>query len=333
MTKKYIVTGGGGFVGKAICLALRKEGHEVIAIARNSYPELESAGVGVIQADISIKREFYSYVFSGADGVFHVASKVDMWGRYEDFFRTNVLGTRNIIQACREQGVRKLVYTSTPSVVAGSSDLENIDESYPYPEEYKAFYPKTKSLAEKEVLAAGRSRDLFALSLRPHLIFGLGDRNFVPTILRRAKEGRLMQVGKGENLVDFTYIEDCVQAHLCAMQALDENPACRGKAYFISQGDKVGLWWWIGEVLKRNGLPPLKRRVPKGVAYSLAWLCELFTSILPYHPEPLLTRFLVSEMSTHHYFNIKAAKRDLRFNPSCTVKEALDGTFGQLKGT
>ena len=327
--KKYIVTGGGGFVGKALCLRLKGEGHEVIALGRREYPELEAAGVKTFQLDISSDRSLFAPIFHGADAVFHVAAKVDMWGRYEDFFRSNVLGARNIIACCKEQRVPKLIYTSSPSVIAGDSDLEGVNESYPYPRRHKAFYPMTKAMAEREVLAACESRDFFSISLRPHLIFGPGDQHFVPTILERARSGRMLQVGSGRNLVDFTFIEDCIEAHLCALRALDSNPACRGRAYFISQGEPFPMYGWINKVLALNGLPPVQRKVPKMAAKLVAWCCETASSILPGHPEPLLTRFLVSEMTTHHYFDISRAREDLGYKPSCSIEQALERTFAR----
>jgi 2-alkyl-3-oxoalkanoate reductase len=191
-----------------------------------------------------------------------------------------------------------------------------------------AYYPQTKAMAEREVLAANGQNGLYTISLRPHLIFGPGDERFVPTILKRARAGRLVQIGNGENLVDFTYIDDCVQAHLRALLALDENPYARGKAYFISQGNPVKLWWWIGEVLKRNKAPEIKRRISKNVATVIAGGLELACRALPSYPEPRLTRFLVSEMATHHYFNITRAREELGYQPTCSVKEALARTFG-----
>jgi nucleoside-diphosphate-sugar epimerase len=169
------------------------------------------------------------------------------------------------------------------------------------------------------------------VALRPHLIFGPGDNHFVPTILERARAGRLVQVGAGDNLTDLTYIDDCVQAHLLAMEALDLSPACRGKSYFISQGEPVPMWRWIGEVLSRSGLPAISRRIPAGLAMALAQTLEWGSRLIPGSPEPLLSRFLVSQMATSHYFNISAAGRDLSFYPRFSMREAMDLTFPGTK--
>ncbi len=323
---KYVVTGGGGFVGKKLCLLLAGDGHEVCSVSRKRYPELEEKGIRCCQADLASATDAYDWAFAGAEAVFHVAAKVDMWGRYEDFFRANVLATRNVISLCRERGVRKLIYTSSPSVVADGTDLKGVDESYPYPRHFSAFYPQTKAMAEQEVLRANSSF-LWTVALRPHLIWGPGDTNLVPTVLARARAGKLVRIGKGENKVDISYIEDCAAAHLCALNALEQNPQCRARAYFISQGEAVNLWDWLNEILLRHNLAPVSRSIPKGPALCLAGVMELWAQLMPGSKPPLLTRFLVSEMATSHYFNISAARQELGYAPRFSVAEAMKIAF------
>jgi 2-alkyl-3-oxoalkanoate reductase len=313
-------------LAKALVKHLRAAGHRVCSIARGNYPELESIGIETCQADIGKETEAWEDRFRGADGVLHTAAYVKMWGRYEDFFRTNVLGSRNIIECCKKYGVPKLVFTSSPSVVADGTNLCGVDESYPYPAHYDAYYPETKAQAEREVLSAN-SVQLRTIALRPHLIFGSGDTNLIPTLLAKARAGRLVQIGEGSNLSDFSYIEDCVQAHIQALTALESRADCGGRAYFVSQGNPVPLWEWVEKVLNYSGLPPLKRKIPSALAYGLASVCEFICRHLPGTPEPPLTKFLVSEMYTSHYFNITAARRDLGYAPSLNVWQALEKTF------
>lgn len=323
--KTYIVSGGGGFVGRALARRLVGEGHRVVTLARSAYPELAQDGIEHHQVDLSSPPEMWRHLCRGADGFFHVAAKVDMWGRYEDFFAANVIATRNVLAVCRSEGIRKLVFTSSPSVVADGTDLCGVDESYPYPNHHDAFYPETKALAEREVLAA---TDLWAVALRPHLIWGPGDTNLIPTILERARAGRLVRIGAGTNRVDITFIDDCVEAHLRALQALESNPACRGRAYFISQGEPVELWSWVNEVLVANALPPVTRRIPRRVAAAIATVAEFIARRTPGGREPFLTRFLVAEMATSHYFDITAARSLLGYVPRYTVAEGMRRTFG-----
>ena len=155
--------------------------------------------------------------------------------------------------------------------------------------------------------------------------------NFVPTILKKAKKKQLLQVGEGNNKVDLCYIEDCVQAHILAIEALDMNPDSRGRPYFISQGEPVKLWDWINEVLENNNLEKISKKISYKLAYSLASILEFISNILPNKPEPRLTKFLVSEMATHHYFDISASKKELKYSPKFSIREAMESTFTSSK--
>jgi nucleoside-diphosphate-sugar epimerase len=230
---KAVVTGGGGFVGGAICRRLQALGHDVTALGRRPNPEMAAAGIRTVSHDLTATdaASTLADILAGADCVFHTAAHVKMWGPREAFVRGNIGATENVIVACRAAGVGKLIFTSSPSVVATDHDLRGIDESQPYPSRYRAFYPETKAAAERAVLAA-HGATLRTISLRPHLIFGPGDTNLVPTILKRARAGRLVQVGDGTNVVDLTFIDDCVSAHLLAAAALDDRPAAGGRAFF-----------------------------------------------------------------------------------------------------
>jgi nucleoside-diphosphate-sugar epimerase len=304
----------------------------VLSLSRKAYPELDAIGVRTAQVDIGAPVESWAHLFEGYDGVFHTAAKVDMWGRYRDFFHTNVEGTRNIIAACKSAGVRAFVFTSSPSVVHTGQDLLGVDEQQNYPDHFHAFYPQTKAQAEREVRAADDREGLRTVALRPHLIWGPRDTNLIPTIVERARLGKLTRIGSGSNRVDLTFIEDCVQAHVAAMRTLETEPdRAGGKAYFISQGEPVDMWRWIDRVLAAHELPPVSRSIPTSVAMPLALVIESVARVLlmfGIEVKPLLTRFLVSEMATSHYFNINAAKRDLGYAPTFTIEEAMLKTFG-----
>ncbi len=321
--RRAVVTGGGGFVGRYLVKRLLGEGYQVLSVARGKYPFLTEWGAECLKADLAEDSGGLTKAFAGADVVFHAAAKVEMWGDYQDFFRVNVEGTRNVIRACQQAGVSRLVFTSSPSVVAGGEDLCGVDESYPYPDHYLAHYPATKALAEQEVLAADGSGGLSALSLRPHLIWGPGDVNLIPTVIERARAGRLVRIGGGANLSDFTYIDECVDAHLLAAEALASRPESRGKAYFITQGEPVRLWWWVDQILECAGLPPVSRAVPRAAAEAIAVVCEFISRATRSKNEPYLTRFLVKEMATSHYFNITRARDLLGYAPKFSTPERL----------
>jgi len=323
--KTALVTGGGGFLGQALISALCARGLSVRSIGRGEYPQLRKLGVAHHRLDLSLESEALVKLCEGVDVIFHTAAKVAMWGRPEDFYATNVLGTENLLKAAQVTGVERFVFTSSPSVIANGLDLKGVDEQQPYPAKYLAHYPQTKAQAEKLVLTAGKSGRIKTASLRPHLIFGPGDTNLVPTIVAKAKSGRLRIIGDGNNLSDFTYIADCVEAHLLAAVALGHNTAVSGEAFFISQSDPVPLWNFVNLVLRYHNFEPISSKFNPRLAYALATLSELRAKIL--NQEPALTRFLVEEMSTSHFFNIDKAKNLLGFRPSCGVFAALEKTL------
>jgi nucleoside-diphosphate-sugar epimerase len=324
---KSLVTGGSGFVGKALAKALIAKGHSVVVTSRKNIPDLESFGATIIKVDLTRDISVLKPYLRDADAVFHTAAKVSMWGLFEDFYRTNVEVTRSLLKLAQEVGVERFIYTSSPSVVASGADLCNVDESVPYPDHYEAYYPQTKAEAEREVLAMNSHQGMKTIALRPHLIFGPGDSNLIPTIIAKAQAGRLVRIGDGKNLTDLTYIDDCVDAHIAAYESLSTNPRAAGRPYFISQGEPVVMWEWIDSVLRSFQLGPVNRSIPLSVARLLANGAEWWANRMTPGKEPFLTSFLVSEMATSHYFNINAARRELGYVPRRKIQEAMHQTF------
>lgn len=178
---KILVTGGGGFLGTEICAQLLKKGHEVTSVSRNHYPHLDEMGVSSIQADLSSAE----LDLSSFDAVIHTAAKAGVWGKYDEFYQANFIATQNIIEAVKKSGVKRVVYTSSPSVVFGKEDIENGDESIPYPKKFYSHYAKTKAMAEE--FALGSSDDKTQIvSIRPHLIWGEGDPHIAPRLVMKA---------------------------------------------------------------------------------------------------------------------------------------------------
>ncbi|MBA2664940.1 MAG: NAD-dependent epimerase/dehydratase family protein [Bradymonadaceae bacterium] len=319
---RALVTGGGGFLGKAIAAQLLARGDEVRVFARADYPELREMGAETVRGDIANATEVAAAA-AGCDVVFHVAAKAGVWGPYEDFYRTNVEGTRAVIAACLEHGVKRLVYTSSPSVVSGDHDLLGVDESVPYPTHYIAHYPKTKAEAERLVRAAN-GPTLSTVSLRPHLIWGPGDNHLVPRIVARARSGKLRKIGDGRYLVDSVYIDNAALAHLLAAEHLTPDSPVAGKVYFISQDEPVDVGELMDRIIAAAGLPPVTRSVPPKLAYFAGWLSEKLYTALGKKEEPLMTRFVAKQLSTAHYFDISAAKADFGYAPTVSIDEGME---------
>jgi len=327
---KALVTGGGGFLGSAIVRMLHERGDEVSVLGRGTYPHIAAYIKRAFQADIRLAPAV-ARACEGMEIVFHVAALAGIWGRRRDFWPINVEGTRNVIEACRANGVPRLVYTSSPSVVFGRDDLCGVDESTPYPPRYLAAYPETKAAAEQMILAAN-SASLATVALRPHLIFGPGDPHLIPRVIARARTGRLRQVGDGRNLVDVTYIDNAARAHVQAADALGPGSRCAGKVYFISQGKPVELWPWLNDLLKGVGAPVVTRAVSFDNAYRVGAAFELMYRTLGIIREPPMTRFLASQLAKSHYFDISAARRDFGYDPVVSTGEGVRRAVGSMRG-
>jgi nucleoside-diphosphate-sugar epimerase len=322
-----LVTGGTGFLGRWLVARLLAEGRSVTVLGRTPAPDLEAEGVRFIRCSLDDTTAVRA-ACAGVDTVFHTAAKVGVWGRYADFFRTNVLGTRALLEGCREHGVKHFVHTSTPSVVYNGQPLANANESLPLTTHCPSPYPLTKAIAEREVLAAN-SDSLRTIALRPHLIWGVGDPHLVPRVLARARAGRLRIVGSGQNRVDLVHVENAVDAHLLAEAALqrfhllsENGQGARradGRAFFITNGEPVVLWDWINGLLVALGEPPVTKKISLGAARAAGAACELLWNLLPLRTEPPLTRFVATELAKDHWFDLSAARRDLGYSPRVSM--------------
>lgn len=326
---RALVTGGGGFLGQAIVRRLIARGDNVRSLQRSAAPTLEEWGVDCVRGDLTDLAQVQAAA-EGCDLIFHVAAKAGVWGAFDDYYRANVVGTDNVLAACRKLGISKLVYTSSPSVVFTGHDEQGIDESVPYPKTYLTHYPQTKAMAEQRVLAANGAT-LSTVALRPHLIWGPGDNHLVPRLIQRAKSGRLRRVGQGENLVDATYIDNAADAHLLAADRLGVDSPVAGKAYFISNGEPIPLWTFVDRLLACADVPPVSRSISASTALFAGTILEFLYRVTGRHDEPSMTRFVARQLSTSHWYRLDAARRDLGYDPQVSIEEGLSRLKASLQ--
>jgi len=320
---RTLVTGGGGFLGLYLVEGLVAAGHQVRVLCRGRYAALEALGVETVRGDLR-DATVVSAACNGVDVVFHTAAIPGVWGPRSLYFGINVTGTQNVVAACEKQGVRRLIYTSSPSVIYDGSEHVNGTESLPYPSRWLCHYPQSKALAEQAVLAAAHSGDLRTVSLRPHLIWGPRDNHLIPRLILAARQGRLRQVGDGQNLVSVAYVENVAAAHLLAEESLRASPAISGKAYFINEPEAVNLWDWINLLLYRSGLPPVTGRISASAAWRLGAILEGAWTLLRLRGEPPMTRFVASQLAGSHYYSVSAAERDFGYRPTVSISEGLE---------
>ncbi len=331
---RSLVTGGLGFVGRHLVNALADRGDEVTAADVRATPDMRwRDDVRLLQLDLR-DADAVAAAVEGQDLVFHNASLVHTkHNRVRDVWDVNLGGTEHVLAACRAHGVKRLVYVSSASVVYEGRDIENGDEALPYSQVSQAPYADSKIAAEKLILAAS-GPELATVSLRPHVIFGPGDVRLLPTILERARAGKLkFQVGSGKHLSDFTYIDNLVDALLTAGDRLTPDSPIAGQAYFITNGEPMGFWDFVKRVLAGLELPPIRGRVPYALAYSVAALAEAWDTLKggTLHAEDGMSRFAIRYLCTHHYFSIEKAARDLDYAPAISIAEGIARTVAAIK--
>lgn len=322
---KALVTGAGGFLGGAIARTLRTRGDHVRAFSRGEHPELGAYGIRQHQGDVA-DLDALTDATRGVDVVFHAAAKVGAGGRSTDFYDTNVTGTVNVLAACRECGVPALVYTSTPSVVSGATELEGADESVGYATHYEADYGRTKAEAERLVLSS-TSQEFKAVALRPPLIWGPRDTSLLPRIIERGKNGALRRIKGPPTRTDITYIDDAVQAHLLAADLLvaggEGARRISGRPYFVSSGEPVEIWDFVNRLLDAAGERPIRKSVSLRTALVVGWVFEKVHALSGAKGDPRMSRWIVRQLTTARWFDISAARRDLGYEPRVSLEDGM----------
>jgi nucleoside-diphosphate-sugar epimerase len=335
-----LVTGGSGFLGKAIVREFLDanspvEAGELRILDTREYDGPADDRIHFLKGDIC-NYEDISNACRGIDLVIHTAAIVD-WGTKseKEVYHTNFTGTQQVIKACKEHGVSMLVYTSSLDAVITGRPLVDIDESQPYPEKHLNMYCESKCLSEKLVLAENNER-LRTCALRPSDIYGENDPYHVPPLIDMAKGGFYVRIGNGSAKSQHVYVRNMAWAHVLAARALAENnPDVCGNMYFITDGPGANFFTFFDAIVAASGyrIWPHNFRLPAGLMYFLGTVSEylawLVRPIKQYNPK--LSRFAVMYTCTDFTFAPEKANRDFGFYPKYSKEEAFDNTVSFFK--
>ncbi|MEU2512524.1 NAD-dependent epimerase/dehydratase family protein [Streptomyces syringium] len=320
---KVLITGGNGFLGRAVCRRLTEAGHDARSFHRHHSPELTALGIRQHLGDLR-DADAVGRATAGCEAVVHAAARVAQGGAPAPFFGVNVTGTRHVLDACRRHGVGVLVHTSSPSVVFAGADIAGDDESLPYAPAPLGPYAASKAVAERLVLAAN-GPDLATAALRPHWIWGPGDPHFAPRLTRAARSGLFPVPGGGRKPVDTVHIENAALAHLLALDRVRPGTPAAGRPYFVTQGEPRPLARFLAGFFAALGYHPRLVPVPGVLARAAATLCEGGWAALRLPGAPPLTRMTVASGALATWFDIGAARTLLGYRPVLTTDQGFAG--------
>jgi 2-alkyl-3-oxoalkanoate reductase len=313
---RVVVTGASGLLGGSIARALVERGDEVVCLQRTPADVDAEQVLADVRDAGAVDR-----AIEGADAVVHAAAKVGVLGTWEEYRSINVDGTSNVVAAARRRGVGRLVHVSSPSVAHGGDSIVGEGASPPVLGRRRAWYAESKALGES-LAGSADGPDLAVVVVRPHLVWGPGDTQLVGRIVERARTGRIALVGDGAALVDTTYLDNAVDAHLAALDAAVPGAPCAGRAYVVANGEPRPIRELVLGICASAGLRPTVRSVPAGVARSVGSVVERVWPRVR-DDEPPITRFLAEQLGTAHWFDPRPAHDDLGWTPSVSIDDGL----------
>ena len=305
---KVLVTGGRGLLGSATVAELRRRGHEVTTFQRNPSGNLQEI-LGDVTDASAVQR-----AVAGNEAVVHLAARVSIAGAWEDFIAANVDGTSNVVNACRPEGVKRLVHVSSPSVAHAGEPLVGVGAQPADPENVRGHYARSKAMAEIIALNAN-SPELAVTAIRPHLVWGPGDTQLVERIIDRARSGRLFLIGNGQSLIDTTYVDNAADALACAVE---HCPG--GRAFVVSNGEPRTVAEIVARIAQAGG-SKVRGRVPYPVAFAAGKVIERVWGDRP--SDPPITTFLAEQLSTAHWFDQRETQLALHWVPKVSLDEGF----------
>ncbi|NIK75183.1 nucleoside-diphosphate-sugar epimerase [Paenibacillus castaneae] len=316
---KALITGATGFLGKNLSGRLLAEGHEVTAVGRNEREGKLLADKGARFLRLDLSSPDLAEAIKDHDFVFHCGALSSPWGAYRDFFESNVVGTRQVIEGCFKYGVKKLIYVSTPSIYFDYRDRLLITEDEQLPKRGVNRYAATKRLAEAEIDRAFEA-GLPVVTIRPRALFGPGDTAIFPRLMRANEQRFLPVFGGGRALIDVTYIDNVTEALLCCLRA---DSSTLGQKYNITNGEPVQLFDLLSRLFERLDTPFHYKSIAYPVGFAAAALMESVAKLPWVKKEPLMTRYTVGILAYSQTLDISRAERELGYRPIVTIDEGI----------
>ncbi|MFC2129491.1 NAD-dependent epimerase/dehydratase family protein [Bacteroidota bacterium] len=335
-----LLTGGAGFLGKFLIEELLEKTSVLPILSLTVFDlqapkNIHTEQLKFIQGDVR-DRALLIESCKGMDIVIHAAAIVD-WGMKSEseIMTVNFGGTKNVIEACKANEVKALVFTSSLDVLFDGNPLVDVNEDTPYPERHSTSYCSSKYMAEKIVREAS-NESLKTCVLRPSDIFGEGDPYHIGSLIDMAKKGFYVRLGNGQSKCQHVYAGNVAYALILAGHGLmNGNHSIEGKAYFITDGPGTNFFKFFDRIVASAGYKiwPRNLWIPRGFGYFLGTISELIAKMLRpiIRYSPKMSRFAVTYTCTTYTFNSRQAENDFGFIPKYNAEEAFDRTVSYYR--
>jgi nucleoside-diphosphate-sugar epimerase len=317
---RALVSGATGFLGGHLALVLHREGYRVRILVhkRHRIEHLEALGMEVVEGDL-LDTASLVRAMAGQRLVFHTAGKVTDWGPREEFFQVNAEGTRNVLAACREAGVPRLVHMSSLTVLGLPRTGETVTEETPYAAPRDP-YSASKKAGELLVRAA-HGPELATTVIRSGVIWGPGDITIVPRIAALLRRRQMVLIGGGRNLLGLSHVENLARGMILAA----ESPAAAGQVYHLTDGEEITAREAVDALAAAMGVPTAGRSLPFWAVYGVAGALEAAARVLRRTTPPRMTRYGVRLVACHCRYDIGKARRELGYRPAVTFRAGVGG--------
>jgi nucleoside-diphosphate-sugar epimerase len=311
------VTGGSGFIGGRLIRRLVGEGVRVRALARSdgAARKVRDAGAEPVRGDLGDAAALRRGI-EDSEVVFHSAAKVEDWGDPADFDRVNVQGTRNVVDAARSAGARRVVHVGTEAALLVGLPLVAADESLPLRPDSPVLYSSSKARAEAVLLTAAPGVE--TVVVRPRFVWGAGDTTLLPQIVAQMRSGQWAWIGDGRHRTATTHVDNTVEGLvLAATKGRDRG------VWFVTDGGSVVFRDFITDLVRTQGVEPPGRSIPRPLARAVGVAGEALWRALPLPGAPPVTRFATWVASDECTISIARARDELGYEPVRTRDEGL----------
>lgn len=315
-----LLTGGTGFLGKHIIKDLHSKFNKIIFIGRNEKigKEIEKQyeNTMFVNADLNDISALEIAFNNNIEMVIHSAAKSSPWGKYNDFYEANVIGTKNILDLSLKYNIERFIHISTPSIYFNGEDKLNILENSLLPEKFINHYAKTKFEAEK-LVTQYKNKGLNYIGLRPRGLFGEEDTSILPRVLKLAEKGYVPVVNHGQAIIDMTYVKNVVYAIELSINA---NENALNDFYNITNGESLSVISLMKLLLKENPNVSFKN-INYNTLYGIAYIKEFIGLLI--NKEPSLTRYSVGLIAKSQTLSIEKAKEKLGYKPIYSIETGI----------